>query len=214
LLAVRLLFRVRSVQYDYDAQTVISFLLTYKLDKDIKLNIEPNHTTMSGHSYEHDVSIASRYGFLGSIDSNTGDSSLGWDTDQFPMNLSDCAKLVQVILAQGGLAPGGLNFDAKVRRESTNDEDLFIAHVGAMDCFALALRKVAKMHEAQTLQKLVAARYASYDAGFGKEIESGASSFEALEALILAKPAAEQEPKPVSGQQEKYEQLFNNYLYH
>jgi len=201
-------------QYDYDAQTVIAFLHTYKLDKDFKLNIEPNHTTMAGHSYEHDVEIASRFGFLGSIDSNTGDASLGWDTDQFPMNLSDCAKLVHTIMTQGGLAPGGLNFDAKVRRESTNDEDLFIAHIGAMDCFALALRRVAKLRETKALEKMVQQRYASFDEGFGKRVEAGQSSFEELEKLVLAKPAQEQEPKPISGQQEKYEQIWNNYLYH
>jgi xylose isomerase len=200
-------------QYDYDAQTVIGFLLHYKLDKHFKLNIEPNHTTMAGHSYEHDVEMASRYGFLGSIDSNTGDASLGWDTDQFPMNLKDCALLVKTILTQGGIAPGGLNFDAKVRRESTEDEDLFIAHIGAMDCFALALRKVAKLHSAGVLQNLVKARYASFDSGLGAKVEAKTTSFEELSAHVLALPAGQQEPKPISGQQEKYEALFNNYLH-
>jgi len=198
-------------QYDYDAQTVIGFLKTYGLDKDFKLNIEPNHTTLAGHSYEHDVELASRYGFLGSIDSNTGDTSLGWDTDQFPMNLKDCAALVRTILAQGGLAPGGLNFDAKVRRESTDPEDMFIAHIGAMDCFALALRRMVVLQQSGTMDKMVKARYSSYDAGIGAQIESGKASFADCEKAVLA--ANPQEPKPTSGQQEKYEAIFNNYLH-
>jgi len=200
-------------QYDYDAQTVISFLKTYNLDKDFKLNIEPNHTTMAGHSYEHDCEVASRYGFLGSIDSNTGDSSLGWDTDQFPMNLHDCAALMKIVLAQNGLQPGGLNFDAKVRRESTDPEDIFIAHIGAMDCFALALRRMVDLHESKVLEKMVAARYSSYDSGFGATIEKGTATFEDAEKAILAKEGSQQEPQQISGQQEKYESLFNNFLH-
>lgn len=168
---------------------------------------------MAGHSYEHDVEMASRYGFLGSIDANTGDTSLGWDTDQFPMLLKDCASLVRVALRQGGLAPGGLNFDAKVRRESTNDEDLFIAHVGAMDCFALALRRMVTLQSDGVLDKMVSERYASFDSDLGAKVEQGATSFEEIEKLMLAKSSAEQEPKPISGQQEKYEAIFNNYLH-
>lgn len=200
-------------QYDYDAQTVIGFLHTYGLAKSIKLNLEPNHGTLAGHSYEHDVVVAAEFGFLGSIDANTGDSSLGWDTDQFPMQLKDCAALVNVIMGQGGIAPGGLNFDAKVRRESTDDADLLIAHVGAMDCFALALRRVAAMRAAGTLERMVAARYASFDAGVGQAVEKGTATFKQLEQHILQLSAEQQEPKPISGQQEKYEQIVNNFLY-
>jgi len=171
-------------QYDYDAQTVIGFLKTYGLDKDFKLNIEPNHTTMAGHSYEHDIEVCSRYGFLGSIDSNTGDGSLGWDTDQFPMNLKDCAAVMHTVVRQGGIAPGGLNFDCKVRRESTKLEDMFIAHIGAIDTFALALRRVARLHSESALSSLVSARYASYNTGIGAAIESGKVSFDELDAHI------------------------------
>lgn len=199
-------------QYDYDAQTVISFLKTYGLDKDFKLNIEPNHTTMAGHSYEHDCVVASAYGFLGSIDSNTGDTSLGWDTDQFPMNLKDCSALIQVILSQGGIAPGGLNFDCKVRRESTNLEDMFISHVASMDVFAFALRKIAPLHQDGALSSLVAKRYSSYDSGVGATIESGKATFAELEKYVLGL-GEKQEPATTSGQQEHHEAILNNYLH-
>jgi xylose isomerase len=177
-----------------------------------QLNIEPNHTTMAGHSYEHDCAMASAFGFLGSIDSNTGDTSLGWDTDQFPMNLKDCAALVQIILAQGGLAPGGLNFDCKVRRESTELEDMFISHIASMDVFAVALRKMAKLHQDKALSKLIAARYSSYDSGIGASIESGKTSFKELEQYML-KQGDKQEPQNASGHQEMYEAILNNYLH-
>ena len=193
-------------------QTVIGFLKTYGLDKDIKLNIEPNHTTMAGHSYEHDCAFASAYGFLGSIDSNTGDTSLGWDTDQFPMNLKDCSALVQIILSQGGLQPGGLNFDCKVRRESTNLEDMFISHIASMDVFAYALRRIAPLHEAKALSSLIKKRYATYDSGIGADIESGKATFKDLEKYILS-AGDEQEPVATSGQQEHYEAVLNNYLH-
>jgi len=182
------------------------------LDKDFKLNIEPNHTTMAGHSYEHDCAVASAYGFLGSIDSNTGDTSLGWDTDQFPMNLKDCGFLVSIILAQGGLQPGGLNFDCKVRRESTDLEDMFIAHVGAMDCFALALKRLAPLHQDKTLINLVKTRYATYDSGIGAKIESGKVTFKELEEYVL-KSGDKQEPVVTSGHQEHCESIYNNYLH-
>jgi len=173
--------------------------------------VEPNHTTMAGHSYEHDCAMASAFGFLGSIDSNTGDSSLGWVTDQFPMNLKDCGFLISIILEQGGLAPGGLNFDCKVRRESTNLADMFISHIGAMDCFALALRRIAPLHADQTIHKLVKARYATYESGIGAKIEAGSTSFKELEKYILE--SEHQEPKQISGQQEHYESIYNNYLH-
>jgi len=199
-------------QYDYDAQTTISFLHQYGLGKDFKLNIEPNHTTMAGHAYEHDVEMCSRYGMLGSIDANTGDPSLGWDTDQFPMNLRDCAFIMKIVLMQNGLAPGGLNFDCKVRRESTNLEDMFIAHIGAMDCFALALRKMVRLIEDKTFEALVKQRYSSYEqTDIGKKIDNGQTNFDELHSFILQNEQG-QEPKSISGEQEKMEAIFNRYL--
>ena len=167
---------------------------------------------MAGHSYEHDCALASAFGFLGSIDSNTGDTSLGWDTDQFPMNLKDCSALVQIILSQGGLQPGGLNFDCKVRRESTELEDMFTSHVASMDVFAFALRKIAKLHSDKALSSMVKQRYSSYDSGIGASIESGKTSFKELEAYIL-KLGEKAEPATTSGHQEKYEAILNNYLH-
>jgi len=188
------------------------FLNHYGLEKDFKLNIEPNHTTLAGHSYEHDIEVCSRFGMLGSVDANTGDTSLGWDTDQFPMNLRDCAFVVRTIIAQGGLAPGGLNFDCKVRRESTNLQDMFIAHIGAMDCFALALRRLVPLHEEKTLVKLVTKRYSTYSSGIGAKIESGKTSFKELADYVLAS-GKNQEPVKISGQQEHCESIYNNYLH-
>jgi xylose isomerase len=195
-------------QYDYDAQTVISFLKTYGLDKDFKLNIEPNHTTLAGHGYEHDVVFASKYGMLGSIDSNTGSPDLGWDTDQFPMDIKNTTLIMKAIIEQNGLAPGGLNFDCKVRRESIDLQDLFIAHIGAMDTFARGLRCAVELKQQQVMEACVKARYSSYDEGIGLKIRMGRTSFEELEEYIRAKGF----PQPSSGQQEKYEVLLNNAL--
>jgi len=195
-------------QYDYDAQTVIGFLKTYGLDKDFKLNIEPNHTTLAGHDYEHDIEIASRFGFLGSIDSNTGDTLLGWDTDQFPTDVKKATLVVQTMVRQGGIAPGGLNFDCKVRRESTDVEDLFIAHIGAMDTFARALRNVARIEAEGTLGRLVNERYLSWNSELGKKVESGNATLEEISAYAHSRG----EPTPISGKQEKFELLFNTYV--
>lgn len=150
-------------QYDYDAQTVMGFLKQYHLEDDFKLNIEPNHTMLAGHDYEHDLLMSQIYGKLGSIDSNTGDAMLGWDTDQFPMDVKKCILTMMIVLKQGGIAPGGFNFDCKVRRESTDPEDLFIAHVGAMDTFARGLRCAAKILEEGEYQKLIDLRYSSWE---------------------------------------------------
>jgi len=196
-------------QYDYDAQTVWGFLKCYGLDAHYKVNIEPNHTTLAGHSFEHDIEVASRFGYLGSIDSNTGSASLGWDTDQFPMNLRDCTMVMRAVIRQGGLAPGGLNFDCKVRRESTDIEDIFIGHIGAMDCFALALKRAAYMHTTGTLDKLIAKRYESYDSGIGAKIEAWEATLDELSAYVLAHG----EPTQRSGKQEAHEVLFNNELH-
>jgi len=197
-------------QYDYDAQSVIGFLHHYGLDKDFKLNIEPNHTTLAGHSYEHDVAISARFGMLGSIDANTGDQSLGWDTDQFPSNIRDTTLVMLEVLKLGGLTHGGLNFDCKVRRESTELEDLFIAHIGAMDAFAAGLRKAAAIVQEKVLSDLISQRYSTYDSGIGADIESGKAGFEELEKYVTESNSAE--PQQQSGKQERYEQLFNHYL--
>ncbi|KAJ7373898.1 hypothetical protein OS493_009222 [Desmophyllum pertusum] len=183
-------------QYDYDAQTVIAFLKTYGLEDDFKLNIEPNHTTLAGHCYEHDVVVASKFGFLGSIDSNTGSPDLGWDTDQFPMDIKNCTFVMKTVIEQGGLAPGGLNFDCKIRRESTDLEDMFIAHIGAMDSFARGLKNAAKLIEDGTLASLVKERYSSFDQGIGAK------------AYILEHG----EPKLISGKQEKCEAIANYFV--
>ncbi len=195
-------------QYDFDAATVMGFLKNYGLEKDYKLNIEANHATLAGHSFEHDLEISSRYGMLGSVDANSGDLLLGWDTDQFNMDLRSCTLAMQIIVQQGGLGTGGLNFDAKVRRESTDVEDLFIAHIGGMDCFARGLLTVDKIQSENILPKLRQERYASYDSGIGAKIEAGQTSFQELEKWTLENG----EPKQVSGKQEKFEMLLNDYL--
>lgn len=195
-------------QYDYDAQTTIAFLKTYGLDEHFKLNIEPNHTTLAGHDFEHDIMIASKYGMLGSVDSNTGDPLLGWDTDQFPMDVKKATLVMGAIIDQGGLGKGGLNFDCKVRRESTDDEDLFIGHIGAMDTFARGLRNAAKIREEGTLQKMVKDRYASFEDEFGKKVEEGLVSLEDCEEYIKKNG----EPELKSGQQELYEMVLNRFV--
>ncbi|PAA55115.1 hypothetical protein BOX15_Mlig030170g1 [Macrostomum lignano] len=198
-----------SHQYDYDAMTVIGFLRTYGLQEEFKLNIEPNHTTLAGHCHEHDIAMASAFGCLGSVDANTGSPELGWDTDQFPMSVRDCTAVMRYVLAQGGLAPGGLNFDCKVRRESTSLTDMFAAHIGAMDTFARGLRCAAKMQQDGVLDGLVATRYASYrDSELGRSIADGTATLESLEAHILKHG----EPEVPSGQQETFELIFNRYL--
>lgn len=195
-------------QYDYDAMTVIAFLKTYGLDKEFKLNIEPNHTTLAGHGYEHDIAMASAFGILGSVDSNTGSPDLGWDTDQFPMDIKNCTQVMRIILEQGGLAPGGLNFDCKVRRESTELKDMFIAHIGAMDSFARALKCAARIKEEGVFAKHVQERYSSYASGIGQKIDQGTTSFEELEKYTLEN----EEPVASSGQQEHYETMMNYYV--
>ncbi|KAK7489484.1 hypothetical protein BaRGS_00019283 [Batillaria attramentaria] len=195
-------------QYDYDAMTVIGFLRTYGLEKEIMLNIEPNHTTLAGHSYEHDVVMASAFKMLGSVDSNTGSPDLGWDTDQFPMDIKNCTLVMKTIVEQGGLAPGGLNFDCKVRRESTDLKDMFIAHVGAMDSFARGLRCAVKIIQDGVIPKYVKERYSSFESGIGKKIASGEATLEDCEAWIQQNG----EPPRISGQQEHYENMLNFYV--
>jgi xylose isomerase len=195
-------------QYDFDAATVIGFLRTYGLDKEFKLNVEANHATLAGHSFEHELQTAADAGMLGSIDANTGDALLGWDTDQFCMDVRSAALAMVVVLEQGGLGSGGLNFDAKLRRESTDVEDLFIAHIGGMDTFARGLRIAASIVEEGELSALLKARYGSFDNGIGRQIELGEVGFEELEQHILQQGL----PQPRSAKQEFYEMVLNKYL--
>ncbi|TYZ66612.1 hypothetical protein PybrP1_004478 [[Pythium] brassicae (nom. inval.)] len=192
-------------QYDYDAASVVAFLHTYGLQAHFKLNIEPNHTTLAGHDYEHDIFYAADFAMLGSVDCNSGDPLLGWDTDQFLMDEKKALLVMKKVVEIGGLAPGGLNFDAKVRRESSDLVDLFIGHVGAMDCFARGLRQAAKLLEAGDLPALVAKRYASWQSELGARIEAGDATLE--EVAAFAKAAAA-EPAQLSGKQELAEMLL------
>ncbi|ETL77578.1 xylose isomerase [Phytophthora nicotianae CJ01A1] len=191
-------------QYDYDAATVMAFLHTYGLQNDFKLNIEPNHTTLAGHDYEHDIYYAASYKMLGSVDCNTGDPLVGWDTDQFLMDEKKAVLVMKKIIEIGGLAPGGLNFDAKVRRESTDLEDIFIAHIGSMDCFARGLRQAAKLLEKNELGEMVKQRYASWKSALGERIEQGKATLE--EVAAYAKESGE--PDHVSGKQELAELML------
>ncbi len=193
-------------QYDFDAATVMGFLRTYGLEKEYQLNIEANHATLAGHAFEHDLEISSRYGMLGSIDANTGDPQLGWDTDQFNMDVKSATLAMAIVLNQGGI-PVGLNFDAKVRRESTDIDDMFLAHIGGMDTFARGLVNASKMVEDGVLGGWIKNRYSSYDSGIGAKIEAGTTNFKELEKWVLEAG----EPKQLSGQQEKYEMLLNEY---
>jgi len=194
-------------QYDYDAQTVIGFLTHYGLEKHFKLNIEPNHTELAGHNYVHDLQVASAYGMLGSIDANSGTQSLNWDTDQFPMDLKSTTWLMKIVVEQGGLV-GGLNFDAKPRRESTDDEDLFLAHIGGIDSLARGLRNAAKLIEEKVFSNALTNRYISYSKGFGEKIEKGKATLEDCENFILKNG----EPATTSGKQEVFEHQLNRYL--
>ncbi|MBC8871934.1 MAG: xylose isomerase [Planctomycetes bacterium] len=196
-------------QYDSDAAACINYLRAYDLLDHFKLNIETNHATLAGHTMMHELDYAGHQGALGSIDANTGDLMLGWDTDQFPTNYYLTAEVMLILLKYGGLAPGGVNFDAKVRRESFEPIDLFHAHVGGMDTFARGLKIAAEIRAEGELDAFVKQRYGSWDAGIGAEIESGSADFEALEAYMLQK--GDIEPN-VSGRQEMLENLFNRYM--
>ncbi len=196
-------------QYDSDAAACINFLRAYGLTERFKLNIETNHATLAGHTMMHELDYAGMQGMLGSIDANTGDLLLGWDTDQFPTNLYLTAEVMLVLLKYGGLAPGGVNFDAKVRRESFEPIDLFHAHIGGMDAFARGLKIAAAIRADGDLAQFVKRRYSSWDSGIGAEVESGKANFRSLEAYILAK--GEAAPNE-SGRQEMLENLINYYI--
>jgi len=195
-------------QYDFDVATVYGFLCRYGLEREVKVNIEANHATLSGHSFEHEIAMAAALGILGSIDMNRGDAQLGWDTDQFPNNVPDTAMALYEILKAGGLGSGGLNFDAKVRRQSIDAADLFHGHVGAMDVCARALLIAEKMLQDGQLESLKAARYAGWDSEEGRAILDGRRSLAELADQVLETHA---DPQPVSARQEFLENLVNRY---
>ncbi len=196
-------------QYDFDSATCINFLRSYGLEKHVKMNIETNHATLAGHEMQHELEYAGMQGFLGSIDANTGDTLVGWDTDQFPTNVYLTTQIMYSILKYGGLTPGGVNFDAKVRRESFEPVDLFHAHIGGMDAFARGLKIAAAMRADGAIQKLVDERYGSWSNDLGKRIESGKESFRSLEKEMLAKGDVN---SCSSGRQELFENVVNTYL--
>jgi len=195
-------------QYDFDAATVVGFLRYYGLDKDFKLNIEVNHATLAGHTFQHDLQVAADAGMLGSIDANRGDYQNGWDTDEFPVNLYELTEAMLVILEAGGLVTGGINFDAKTRRSSTDPEDIFIAHVSGMDSFARALTVAADILEKSDYRKMRKLRYASFDEGNGAAYEQGKLTIEDMRNIALKNG----EPKQISGKQELYERILTMYM--
>jgi xylose isomerase len=197
-------------QYDFDVASGIAFLRTYGLEKHLKFNIETNHATLAGHTFSHEIEVAAAAGMLGSIDANAGDLLLGWDTDQFNTDVRELTLAMVSILKAGGLGTGGLNFDAKLRRPSIDPNDLFHAHIGGMDAYALAFKLARRILDEGRMEEFVRARYASYDSGFGRDIEKGKVTFQSLEKLVLTKLG---EPTPVSGRQEYLENLLMSYLH-
>lgn len=194
-------------QYDVDTETVVGFLKAHGLDKDFKVNIEVNHATLAGHTFEHELCVAVDNGMLGSIDANRGDYQNGWDTDQFPIDNYELTQAMMQIIRNGGLGNGGTNFDAKTRRNSTDLEDIFIAHIAGMDAMARALLCAAEILEKSPYKKMLADRYASFDSGEGKKFEEGKMTMEELVAYAKTQP----EPAQVSGKQELYEAIVNMY---
>lgn len=195
-------------QYDFDAATVIGFLREFDLMDDFKLNLEVNHATLAQHTFQHEVQVAANAGLLGSMDANRGDYQNGWDTDQFPNNVYELAEVMIVFLENGGLQGGGVNFDAKTRRNSTDLEDLFYAHIGGMDVFARALIVADKVLTNSKYSSLKETRYASFNSGSGKSFADGKLTFEELAQLAMDNGA----PKQISGQQELFENIINQYL--
>ena len=195
-------------QYDYDAETVIGFLRHNGLDKDFKLNLEVNHATLAGHTFTHELQCAADAGLLGSIDANRGDYQNGWDTDQFPNNINELAEAMLIIVETGGLGSGGVNFDAKIRRNSTDKDDIFHAHIGGMDSFARGLIVADQVLNLSSYKKMKQDRYSSYDSGKGKAFENGELSFEDLRNYA----AENGEPAVKSGKQELLENIINQYI--
>jgi xylose isomerase len=195
-------------QYDYDCETVIGFLRQYDLLDDFKLNVEVNHATLAGHTFTHELQVAADAGLLGSIDANRGDYQNGWDTDQFPTDINELTEAMLVILQAGGFKGGGINFDAKVRRNSTDPEDLFHAHIGGMDAFARALVTADNILSNSDLKKIRKERYASFDSARGKEFEEGKLSLEDLRTYAIENG----EPATKSGKQEYLENIINRFV--
>lgn len=194
-------------QYDVDTETVIGFLKANGLEKDFKVNIEVNHATLAGHTFEHELAVAVDNGMLGSIDANRGDAQNGWDTDQFPIDNYELTQAMMQVIRNGGLGNGGSNFDAKLRRNSTDPEDIFIAHISGMDAMARALLNAAAILEESELPAMLTERYASFDSGIGKDFEDGRLSLE----QIYEYGKKVEEPKLTSGKQEKYETIVSLY---
>ena len=194
-------------QYDVDSETVIGFLKAHGLEKDFKLNIEVNHATLAGHTFEHELAVAVDNGMLGSIDANRGDYQNGWDTDQFPIDNYELIQAMMQIIRNGGLGNGGTNFDAKTRRNSTDLDDIFIAHIAGMDAMARALESAAALLEESPYKEMLRERYASFDAGKGKEFEEGKLTLE--DVYAYGKEVGE--PKRTSGKQELYEAIVAMY---
>ncbi|SFC55532.1 xylose isomerase [Parapedobacter composti] len=195
-------------QYDYDAATVIGFLRQYDLLGDFKLNLEVNHATLAGHTFQHELQVAADAGLLGSIDANRGDYQNGWDTDQFPNNINELTECMLIILEAGGFAGGGINFDAKIRRNSTDRDDLFHAHIGGADTFARALIAADNILQKSNYRKLRAERYSSFDSGNGEAFENGKLTLADLRDIA----AASGEPEAISGKQELFENIVNRYI--
>jgi xylose isomerase len=196
-------------QYDFDTATVYGFLCRYGLEKEIKVNIEANHATLSGHSFEHEIATAVDLGIFGSIDMNRGDMQCAWDTDQFPNNIPETALAMYLILKGGGLTTGGVNFDSKVRRQSIDPEDMFYGHIGGMDVTARALLIAEKMILDGQVEKMVDQRYAGWAGNFGQEVLAGKMSLDAVAARVLLNNT---DTRPVSGRQEHLENLLNAYI--
>ena len=194
-------------QYDVDTETVIGFLKAHGLDQDFKVNIEVNHATLAGHTFEHELAVAVDNNMLGSIDANRGDYQNGWDTDQFPIDNYELTQAMMQIIRNGGLGNGGTNFDAKTRRNSTDLEDIFIAHISGMDAMARALENAASILEESPYKQMLADRYASFDGGKGKDFENGALNLE----QVYEYAKANGEPKQTSGKQELYEAIVALY---
>jgi len=195
-------------QYDYDAATVIGFLREYNLLEDFKLNLEVNHATLAGHTFQHEVQVAADAGLLGSMDANRGDYQNGWDTDQFPNNINEITEAMLIVLEANGLQGGGINFDAKIRRNSTDAADLFYAHIGGMDTFARALVTADQILQHSDYKKIRTERYASFDGGKGKDFEQGKLNLEDLRTYAIEKG----EPATLSGQQELLENIINRFI--
>ena len=196
-------------QYDFDAATSMAFLQKYDLTDRFKLNLEANHATLAGHTFEHEMNVARNYNALGSLDANQGDMLLGWDTDEFPTDLYSVTLAMYEILENGGIAPGGINFDAKVRRTSFEMEDLFLAHIAGMDTFARGLKAAARLKEDKFFDNLKADRYASYQEGIGKDIISDKTDLKSLTEYALSN----KEVKNKSGHIELVKAKLNEYIY-